>query len=48
MMDRADDLPIICVEGVLTANIDQYRRRGGAQMRVELSCGYRKKSPVHG
>src|SRR5258706_5910811 len=25
LMDRADDLPIICVEGVLTANIDQYR-----------------------
>src|SRR6266446_1627011 len=48
MMDRADDLPIICLESVLTANIDQYRRRGGAQMRVELSCGYRKKSPVHG
>src|SRR5262249_27862303 len=48
MTERANDLPIIGVEGVLTTNVDQHRRRGSAEMRVELSCGYRKKSSVHG
>src|SRR5258708_213716 len=48
MTGRADDQPIIGVEGVLATNIHQHRRRGGAEVRVEFSCGYRKKIPVHG
>src|SRR5580700_6273065 len=46
-MERADDQAVVGAERILVTNIDQQRRRCGAEMRKEVVWSNREKISIH-